>query len=77
MKELIQIVPLIVAASTLREVLRGDVLAAVEAEFEGVLAFYPADVVRELVKVLDGGLRSITVGTDIEAVLVVEGEIGE
>ena len=48
-----EVVPFVVATDALREGLRGDVLAAVETELEAVLAFDPAQVVSELIEVLN------------------------
>ncbi len=77
MEVLIELSPFIVAARALREALRGNVLTTVEADLEGVLAFYPADVIRSLIHVLDGELGGIAVRTDADEALIVELKVGE
>ena len=72
MQELIEIGVLVVATRTLGEALRGDVLAAVEAELQGVLTFDVADVVRRLIEVLDGELRGVAVRAEGDIALIVE-----
>ncbi len=66
MEELVQFGLFIVAASALREALRGDVFATVKAEFQAVLALDLADVVGHLIEVLDGELGCIGVGSDVD-----------
>src|SRR5262249_79425 len=58
------------AALPLNEMLRADHLAVLTAELESVLAFRPAEIVDQLVGVLNLRLRCATVGTNAHGQIV-------
>ncbi len=70
-------IPVVIAANALGEALGRDELAPVKAELERVLALDPADVVRELIEILDGGLRRVSVRPDVDGALIKERQVGE
>ena len=72
-----EVIPLVVAAYALRKGLGSDVLATVKAKLPAVLAMDVADVIRQLVEVLDGRLRRVGIGAEIQSTLIVKDEVWE
>ena len=60
----------------MRERSGADGFPAIKTEFEGVPALHPVHVIRNLIRVLDGELRRISIRPDIQ-VQIVHNDIGE
>src|SRR6266436_556041 len=69
-------VVVIIAARSLSKLLRRNELAGFHAEFERVIALGPGHVVNGLIEILNGELRSIRVGPDLQAEIE-EKQVGE
>ena len=65
-QETLQRGPFVVAARALREALRADVLAEIDAELQGVRALDPAHVVGALIRILDGLLGRDGIRSDVD-----------
>src|SRR5208282_346935 len=71
-------VVLVVSALALGELLRRNIPAIFRSELQVVLTLHDAEIVDELVEVLDGELGSIAVRADIQAgAEIVESNVGE
>src|SRR6202158_2065078 len=66
------LIPLVVAARTLRERLGRNIPTVLAPELPVVFAFDPADVIDKLVEVLDRGLGSIAIRPNVQTITEVK-----